>query len=411
MQASAEAEVRARIRELGRVTFAKFAEIALYHPTTGYYCRVRAAGAPADYFTAPMAHPVFGALLAIQAERMWQLLGSPSRFHVVEMGAGTGGMARDLLDYAARLRPAFHRSLRYLALDRAPAPAAAHLGAPGAVRLRARGVPLRGIVGCFLSNELLDSFPAHRVQVQGGSLREVYVVEERGRLVEVLGDPSTPLLEERLSRLGFSLPEGYRGEVNLGIGPWIREVSGALQRGFVVTIDYGDEAMQLYSPRRSGGTLQTYYRHTGGASPYRRVGEQDITAHVDFSLVAAEGETLGLRRVALVTQADYLKQLGTGGMMERLRRALLTQRVLSENRMGMLELVRPEGMGGFKVLVQERGTGVGAKSELLPLRREGHEPSPEVPLLQAHHVPLMAGRYPHATWDLEHLWPPEAGPP
>ncbi len=408
MQDSAEAEIRARIARRGKVTFAEFAEVALYHPRGGYYTSPAALGASGDFFTSPGAHPAFGALVAVQLARMWQVMGQPSPFYVVEMGTGPGLLAREVLDYAPLTDSAFASALQYIALERYAAPE----GWPGereAIhRITAAGVPLRGIVGCFMSNELLDSFPVHRFQVQGGVAREVYVALEADRLVEVLDEPSTPLLQQRLDSLGVPLPEGLRGEVNLAVGPWVRSVADALSRGFVITIDYGYEAHELYSPRRAQGTLQTYYRHTQGASPYQRVGRQDITAHVDFSLVMAEGEAAGLRPLALLTQAEFLRRLGADAMLEAIRAdRRLRPAERQANIMGMLELVKPDGLGGFKVLIQEKGTGIGDVGQLAPgealLERVRRSP---VPLLGREHVPLMAGRYPHLEWQPpEELWP------
>ena len=166
-------------------------------------------------------------------------------------------------------------------------------------------------VGCVLSNELIDAFPVHRFEIRDGSLFELLVdVDADGRFHSVAGEPSTPLLAERLDSLGVELPDGTRGEINLRIGEWVRRVSEIIERGFVVTIDYGYEAKELYSPERSRGTLQTYYKHTSGSSPYQWIGRQDITAHVDFTSVIEEGRAAGLRPLCLMTQAEYLNRLG-----------------------------------------------------------------------------------------------------
>ncbi len=408
MQYSAEAEIRARIARRGKVTFAEFAEVALYHPRGGYYTSPAGPGASGDYFTSPGAHPGFGALITVQLARMWQVLGQPSPFYAVEMGAGPGLLAREVLDYAPLIDDALASALQYIAIDRHADPDSWRGGQEALHRITAAGVPLRGVVGCFLSNELLDSFPVHRFLVRDGLVREVYVTLEGDRFVEVLDEPSTPLLQQRLDSLGVPLPEGFGGEVNLAVGPWARGVAVALARGFVITIDYGYEAQELYSPRRARGTLQTYYQHTQGASPYQRIGRQDITAHVDFSLVMAEGETAGLRPLALLTQAEFLRRLGSEQMLEAVRAdQRLRPAERQANIMGLLELVKPDGLGGFRVLVQEKGTGIGDARQLAPdealLGRVRESP---VPLLGREHVPLMAGRYPHLEWQPpEELWP------
>ena len=238
----------------------------------------------------------------------------------------------------------------------------------------------------------------------------MYVSIQDEQFVELLDEPSTPNLVRRIENLPGPLPDGYRGEVNLQIGPWIKRAANALDMGFVVTIDYGYEARDLYSPRRAGGTLQTFYRHTSGASPYRRVGMQDITAHVDFSAMVSEGEVSGLRPVGMCTQAQLLYGLGLEAWLGRLRAEGLTQRQRDANAMAMRELVKPDGLGGFKVLVQEKGTGITDLGQLGILKEPAVErgqwtESLHVPLLGADHVPLMEGRYPHAGWQGEGLWP------
>ena len=166
-------------------------------------------------------------------------------------------------------------------------------------RVIADGLPFAGVTGCLLSNEFVDAFPVHRFKMVQGEVLEVFVtLDKSGNFDEMLDSPSTPLLEERLRRLDFALEEGQRGEINLRAESWLDDVARALDRGFVITIDYGHEAAELYSPLRRFGTLQTYYRHTDGGSPYQRIGRQDITAHVDFSLLQAGGQAAGLNAIA-----------------------------------------------------------------------------------------------------------------
>ena len=409
MENSPEAHIRERIARLGKITFAEFMEIALYHPRGGYYTSASGIGAAGDYFTSPAAHPAFGALIAVQLRRMWEVLGCPARFYAVEIGAGSGLLARDVVDYAARMPGAFARSLRYVALERyaARVPLAAETGDVQRVIAGAGGVPFRGLVGCFISNELVDSLPVHRFQIHRGAVNEVYVaLDEQGRFVEVMGEPSTPMLPvlpARLNDLGLPLPDGFQGEVRLDTRSWLGQISDALARGFVVTIDYGHEARELYAHGRAAGTLQTYYRHTQGGDPYRRIGQQDITAHVDFSLVASEGEALGLRPLALSSQLSFLKGLGFDRMLRQLRAKRLSQRQRDANVMAILELVRPGGLGAFKVLIQERATGVEDVAQLAP--GSAPEAAADVPLLSPEHIPLMEGRYPHLASGIEELWP------
>jgi len=403
-----EEEIRRRIAEKGCITFAEFMEVALFWPRGGYYSSWEGIGPEGDYYTAPAAHPAFGALLAIQLLQMWEILGQPTPFHVVELGAGRGILARDVLEYSASLPDGFLNAIRYVCVDRWLRWGCEKAG-PGertfdAERLAAVNVSLHQVVGCFLSNELVDSFPVHRVAVEDGALREVYVTVGDDGLQEVLREPSTPRLQKRFQELGLSLPEGYRTEVNLAIETWVQEVAAALERGFVLTVDYGYTAEDYYSPRRDRGTLACFYKHVQTDDPYRRLGRQDITSHVEFTSLMRAGEKANLATQAFITQGLFLRNLGLERFLTGLGRRSLSTRDMTANRLGMLELVRPEGMGRFKVLIQGKKVprcdlwGVtGAPS--LPLQ------STPVPLLAPRHMPLFEGRYPGEAFAWEHLWP------
>jgi SAM-dependent MidA family methyltransferase len=397
----AETEIRTRIRRNGRVTFAEFMELALYHPSGGYYAKAPQLGARGDFFTSPGAHPVFGALLAMLLVRMRDMMGKPSPFWVVELGAGDGLLSRDIFDYLEVLGYT-NQEFTYAGVDRAPCQ-----DEPGrTARITSQGVPFKRLAGCILSNELLDAFPVHRFQVKDGSPYEVYVaLDSEGRFTEHLDIPSSPDLAHRLRSLTRSLPEGGRGEVNLAIGRWMDEVSQALARGFVITIDYGYEAHGDSLSARPFGTLQTYFHHVPAGSPYQRIGRQDITAHVDFSAVIAEGEQRGLRPLALLSQADFLRRLGMDQFIERLRSEPLPARVREANLSGMRALVKRGGLGGFKVLVQEKATGVGDIGSLLvPADTLLSGRTAPLPLLASGHIPLLEGGYPHAVWQPESYW-------
>ena len=406
MEDGVEGDIKKLIDERGRITFARFMEMALFSPRGGYYTSEEHRKEK-DYYTAPVAHPVFGALVALQLEQLWEIMGSPSPFYVLEVGAGGGVLARDILAYSSGLSPAFSNALEYIGVDYEP-PSSSQVDAQ---LIRARGLPFRDVVGCILSNELLDAFPVHRFAIQGGHLKEVYVTLNENEFVEVLDEPSTPRLEQRLSGLGLDLPEGFRGEINLVMDDWIEEVSHVLKRGFVLTFDYGHEAQDLYSPERSRGTLRCYYRHVLEGNPYRRIGRQDITAHVDFSSLMRSGEEQGLSSVGFTTQREFLQNLGFSQFLDSLGERQLSQRERDANRMGMLELVKAGEMGDFKVLAQAKGLDHDLKllgfDTVGSLRGDDrlHRKLLPVPLLSAEHLDLMAGRYPHLSWEWEGLWP------
>ena len=403
MASRAEEEVRRRIARQGAITFCEFMELALYWPQGGYYTTRPPS---ADYYTAPGAHPAFGALLCLQLCQMWQLLGSPRPFWVIEPGAGNGRLCGDVTDFASHLPPEFFQALRYLSIERHTARQHEAATPPprGRERLAALGFPFRRVTGVVLSNELLDAFPAHRVKMAQGRLLEVWVTLEEGRLVEALRPPSTPALEERLRRVGACLADGWEAEVNLTIDGWALEASSCLDRGFVITLDYGRPAAELYSAHRPRGTLTTFRNHVQTDSPLRDVGYQDITAQVDFTALELAGEDAGLETWGRTSQRQFLLNMGIRRWLASLGHGDMPEAEANANRMGMQQLIRQGGMGDFQALFQAKGV---EQADLWGLR-----PSPELdalvdslpmPRLTAAHVPLMSAAYPHAAMGFEHL--------
>ena len=358
-------------------------ELALYAPDVGYYRNPERISAGGDYFTSPAAHPAFGALICIQLREMWQALGFPERFRVVEPGAGRGTLRRDVETYASRLDKHFADALDYVAVDRS-APAS-------------EPVPALAVDGCVVSNELLDAFPVHRFVIEAGMLRELYVSEEGGRIVEMPGEPSTPDLGRAMGSAVGDLPDGFRGEVNLRLGEYAALASYALGRGYVLTVDFGHPAAELYLPSRGAGTLRCYYRHTLTSDPLERIGEQDMAAHVDFTALdrAMSGE--GFSPLGITSQREFLHRLGLREFTGRLRRERDTQYEIDSNRMAMLELGRPEGLGGFTVAVHGRGVAGTGLTGLDPSSDGSAAAGLPLPLLEneeAGRVPLLEGKYP-----------------
>jgi SAM-dependent MidA family methyltransferase len=367
------AEIRTRLERGGRMTFRDFMEMALYHPRHGYYRSPREKmGRAGDYLTSPEVHPLFGHMVGRQLADMWEVMGSPARFDLLEMGAGNGLLARDILRWAQRLHPAFLKALTYRIAETSPALVERQrrtleaLGLPvrqaglpeGKVTWEPGEAPAAGSVsGCLLSNELVDSFPVHRVAVEGGKLLEVYVVWQEGRFQEELGPPSTPELGAYFERLGLLPGEGCRAEVNLAALVWMRQVAAALARGFVLTFDYGHEAGDLYAPWRRDGTLLCFYRHNPSPDPYVRVGKQDMTAHVDFTSLVEEGRRHGLELLGITTQSRFLAALGIGEALAPAPGAELPLEEYYARRRAVSELLDPAGLGRIRVLVQAKGVG------------------------------------------------------
>ena len=379
----------------GPMTFARFMELALYHEPWGYYSSgLERIGAGGDFYTSPVAHPAFGALLTVQLAGMWEMMGKPSPFHVVELGAGTGVMARDIVEYSDHVYPDFADALKYVTIDMRHANSV-----EGAHHIVSDGIPLRGITGCILSNEYLDAMPVHRVTMEEGKLRELYVGVGGRELVEVVGELSSGLLQERLDGLGVTLAEGQRAEINLGLEDLTRSLSESLESGYVLSVDYGHESSDLYSSSRPQGTLMCHYRHTVNSQPFRCIGRQDITAHVDFTTLMQMGKRWGLQTCGLVSQRDFLGNLGILGIRNGLRGMGLPSSKYNANMMGLGNLIDPEGLGGFKFCIQAKEVETGALSGL---GGEGliFDDSLPVPLLSQRHVNLLEGKYPHMAWEV-----------
>jgi len=360
----------ARIRSTGPITFAEFMRESLYHPEHGYYSRANAARF-GDYYTSVDVHPIFGRLLARQLAEMWQTLGSPNPFLVVEAGAGVGRLASHVLEFSARALPDFYSSLRYVAAERS-----AGRWAKQAFVLSDRitagkcwctdEIPREISAGCIFSNELLDALATHRVMMVDGKLRESFVGLEGGDFVEVFCDPSTPMLEVYFREQGITLEEGWQAEVCLEACDWIEQAGRALQRGFVLSIDYGHEALALYSERHNRGTLLAYRNHQVTENLLDHPGGQDLTSHVNLTAVDHWGRRAGLERTGVVTQSQFLVALGRANEFGDLYEPGETEIEKLRARLQLKNLIHPEGLGEtFQVLVQHKGMAVPRLTGLL----------------------------------------------
>ena len=404
VHSAVDQEIRALIHKHGRITFAQFMQACLYSPHGGFYSS-RGTRISTHFGTSPTSHPAFGALLARQLEQMWHLLGDPPVFHVLEVGSGDGALAQAIVQACGRMAPRLAQVLYYVAADYEPRwlPSPDHPFAwdhgTGAGRsphrrdaflgvqcVKTEGLrAFRNVVGCILCNELIDNFPVHRFAIQGGRVKEVFVTLAGGHLTEVLDEPSSPRIAERLTSLSLfpatasaegrqlngrpSLPEGYRGEVNLAMEDWTGQLAQALDRGFILTIDYGHLATDLYAPQNHQGTLVCYHRHVASRDPYQHLGHQDITCQVDFTSLMRLGDRHGLATVGYTLQSQFLTNLGFSSCLDALQTQGLSAARTALSRMAMMALVDPEEYGDFKVLAQAKGPGVGIA--LLGFARQG----------------------------------------
>jgi len=335
-------------------------ELALYHPTEGYYATSRLrVGRDGDYVTSPELSPLFGYAVARQLAEFWRCLAMPEAFDVLEYGAGTGKLARDVLRWVAEREPQFLQALRYRLVERSARQrrwlAEAMTAGPGEATVEVvddPGALERGCVsGCVLANELLDSFPVHRVVARGRTLREVYVTMEESALVEREGEPSTAALSEYFERLGLFPGDGCVAEVNLAAPAWLSSAAGLLKSGFLLLFDYGHPAAELYAAWRRSGTLLCYHRHEVGDDPYRLIGHQDITSHVDFTTLARVATDTDLHLLGLTPQSRFLLNLGIDQRRGPSPAAGAGAAEYFARRRAVNALVDPAGLGRIAVLL------------------------------------------------------------
>ncbi len=394
-----EARIHDEIQRRGPIPFADFMRAALYDPDGGYYASgVNRVGADGDFYTAPAAHPAFGAMLALQLEQMWELLERPQPMSIVEGGGGKGLLAVDILAYAESLDPEFLAAVDYRIIETGRNGRVTGPGSDDGISIEWSDSPDRPPAGTavFLSNELFDAYPRHRVVNQGGRMYELLVDRGVDGFVETLGPLSTPELEAYFEHVGVSLPDSCQADIDLEGPRFLADVSAGIDRGFTITIDYGSPAETLFTTARRRGTLRCYHRHISSTNPYIRIGNQDITAHVDFTALAQGGASQGMTTEGLLTQQRYLKKLGIQTLVDGLRGVVGLERAeIMANRMPMLELTAPTGFGGFGVLIQSKGAGAPFGEDRVvvsKVRRDGSDL--RIPLLTEAHTPVFAGKYP-----------------
>ena len=353
-----------RIRTSGPISFADFMDISLYHPELGYYARApQKTGRAGDFFTSVDVGPIFGELLAKQFAEMWRVLlqiqsqiPNPQslKFDIVEAGAGSGRLARDVLDAAKRAHPEFYSAIRLSLVEQSPAARAAQtetLG-PHAALLAYSGAALpTDVHGVIYANELLDALPTHAAVMTESGLREVFIAVEGDRFIERFEEPSTSRIAEYLARAGAEMRVGWRAEVNLNAEDWTKTAAASLRRGFIVLIDYGHDEHDLYNAAHSAGTLTSYKQHSQLADFLQQPGETDITSHVDLSAVTRAARASGLDVLARLDQTYFMLGLGITDL----------EGLSFQQRLALKTLLLPGGLGStHKVLIFGKGVGTPA---------------------------------------------------
>jgi SAM-dependent MidA family methyltransferase len=350
-----------------QITFAQYMALVLYHQQYGYYMNRVSIGSGGDFFTSASLGQDFGQLLAIQLREMWQNLGCPAPFWVVEMGAGNGELAQDILHYwQTNEHQDFIQAVKYIIIERSPSLRQQQQERLKSLKTKSNfefswknwsDLESESIEGCFFSNELVDAFPVHLIQKDGQELKEVHLGVQEQKLTEIIAPLSTEKLAQYFEKVGIDLLQqqyalGYRTEVNLQALNWLETVASKLKRGYVLTIDYGHNAEKYYRPSRSQGTLQCYYQHRRHNNPYVNLGYQDITAHVDFTALEFYGKLHNLHKIGFTQQGLFLMALGLGDRLNELSSGKFSISEVFKRRDALHQLIDPTGLGSYGVLIQ-----------------------------------------------------------
>lgn len=354
----------------GRIPFSEFMSEALYHPTLGYYNRPEMTiGERGDFYTSPMVHSIFGHCVARQINSLWKEIGSPDSFVILEMGAGTGALAKDVLTEWDRLHTNASPPLKYIIVEQSPVLRQKQretTSESAQERINwystLREIPEYGsLTGVILSNELFDALPVHRLTFKHGRLQESYVAiktedDSSLRLDEIIGELSDPNLASLVpEKVVVELQEGDRIEVSPLWGNVLDDMADALQAGFVLTIDYGDSAPDVYWKHVNGDGIRCFYKQALVTDPYDRIGNQDITADVDFTYLQRIGEQKGLETFWFSNQTEFLERFGFLKKVEELQRMSFKDLRADFELQKMLALYLPQGLGdACKVLIQRK---------------------------------------------------------
>ena len=335
------------------MSFAEFMDEVLYHPDLGYYSKHPDSS---DYYTNVDVHPVFAEMLARFFEKEWkiELQGKPA-LALIELGSGGGLLAKRILAWAREHDKDFYESLSYFCVEKSAARrkscSALEKDFPGRIiALEAFDFSPESLTAIVFSNEFFDAVPFHRVIGNGGVLKEIRIGP---KFEETLSD-LTPPLKDYFKWLGEAPRENCVAEAQISAREWMAKIGRALKKGAVLTIDYGFEARELFSEIRSEGTALCHFRHKTSRDFYSLLGDQDITAHVNFTALSKEGERWGLRSSRLMSQTQFIAE---NCLEDAVKLALKTSNPRERLKINsaIKSLIHPEGMGGvFKVLLQRK---------------------------------------------------------
>jgi len=352
-------KIEQEIRERGRIPFSRYMELFLYDPELGYYSRnAQQFGKAGDFYTSSDVHAVFGRLLARQFDEMWRALGSPEHIEMVEVGPGRGLFAQDVLDWSGKKFPDFFRALRYVLVERSAAlreriseKLARHIEC-GKVELTAQWPPSQSPVAPLIifANEFFDALPIEILSASG-SLR---IDARDGHFVETWAPSSAEELDF-LDRYSIHPESNERVEAPIAALQFMDRIAASIERGFLIAIDYGYTREEQLAGRHRG-TLKAIRQHSISANPYEAPGEQDITADVNFTALAAAAEKRDMQTHKLVTQSHFLLGIGEANQFADAFEEARLQQERAKVALQLKHLVTPAGMGErFQVLIASKG--------------------------------------------------------
>ena len=355
-----------RIQAKGPIPFAEYMDLCLYHPQLGYYSRAeKRTGHSGDFFTSVDIGSLFGELLCEQFAEMRQLLNQSKKretpfFTIVEAGAGSGRLCKNVLDHAKQHLPEFYHACRYILVEKSGTARSAQtqtLMAHESHWVDSGTKFPTSVDGVIFANELLDALPIHLIEMTPGGLCEIYVDIRNSQFVEQLR-PLSGRVQKHVDDFGINLGVGWRAEVCPDAIDWITNASKCLNQGFLILIDYGFEAHELYSDSHASGTLRCYQRHTvhskNNNNPwFKEPGESDITAHIDLTAVRKTAEHAGLSTIGMTDQTYFLLSLASNST--ELTKPTNNSTSL-RRRLALKTLLLPGGIGStHKVLIFGKG--------------------------------------------------------
>jgi SAM-dependent MidA family methyltransferase len=355
-------QIENEIRRRGPIPFSRYMELCLYDPSHGYYsANAEQFGKAGDFYTSSDIHAVFGRLLARQFEEMWQALDRPSQIEILELGPGRGLFARDVLDWSRKKFPDFFAALTYTLQESSPALRAKlqdtlseQIGTGKARVPEGRPTGLNRTLGpdtalIIFANEFFDALPVEILSTAG----KLHLTLEDNRLHEIWLPPHNEELEF-LDRYSVHPEPNERIEVCLPAIDWTSQIARAIHRGFFIAIDYGYTRTEQLAGRHRG-TLMAYRHHSASPDPYQAPGEQDLTAHVNFTAVSAACDQTGMKVEKLLTQSQFLMGTGEKTQFEDAFEDCRLPQERAKVALQLKHLVTPEGMGeNFQVLIGSR---------------------------------------------------------